>query len=141
MNEMTELVDKHMDEGSETALQPDFVAIATPLIQRKFRITPVHPQTKCGVVRNWQNKQATTIEEVLAYAKYYPHHNVGVVGKRGIGRHCFLDIDADGVQARIEKDKGEKIPRTYTVVSRPLSKQYKRHFYFLQTEYSFQRFA
>lgn len=139
MNEMTEVADKHTDETVETASRPDFVAIATPLIQRNFRITPVHPETKGGVVRNWQNKQATTVEEVLAYAKYYPHHNVGVVGKRGIGRHCFLDIDADGVQARIEKR--EKIPQTYTVASRPQSKQYKKHFYFFQTEHSFQRFA
>lgn len=84
---------RHMPGGA----QPDYIQIATPLVVRGFRVTPVHPETKSGVMRNWQNHQATTSEEVLRHAKYYPHHNVGVVGKRGVGRHIFLDIDADGV--------------------------------------------
>jgi hypothetical protein len=85
-----------------TMSQIDFVAIATPLVERGFRVTPVHPETKSGVMRNWQNHQATTPDEVLKHAKYYPHHNVGVVGKRGVGRHMFLDIDAENVLERIE---------------------------------------
>jgi hypothetical protein len=66
-------------------------------------------------MRNWQNHQATTPKEVLKHAKSYPHHNVGVVGKRGIGRHMFLDIDAEGVVERIEQETGEKMPKTYVV--------------------------
>lgn len=119
--------------------QPDYVQIATPLVQRGFRVTPVHPETKSGVMRNWQNHQATTPDEVLQQAKYYPHHNVGVVGKRGDRRHMFLDIDADGVVERIEHETGQKMPKTYTVCSRPQSAPYKRHFYFKQTEYSFKK--
>jgi hypothetical protein len=88
-------------------------------------------------MRNWQNHQATTPEEVLTHAKYYPHHNVGVVGKRGVGRHMFLDIDAEGVVGRIEEETGKKIPTTYTVCSRPESAPHKRHYYFSQTAYSF----
>src|SRR6266704_6720732 len=80
-----------------TKPMPDYVQIATPLVKRGFRVTPVHPQTKSGVMKNWQDHQATTPEEVLNHAKYYPNHNVGVVGKRGVGRHMFLDIDAEGV--------------------------------------------
>ena len=118
----------------------DFVVIATPLVERGFRVTPVHPETKSGVMRNWQNHQATTPDEVLRHAKYYPHHNVGVVGKRGIGRHMFLDIDAEGVVERIE-ETGHKMPQTYTVCSRPESAPYKRHLYFTQTPYSFKRFG
>jgi len=119
----------------------DFVAIATPLVERGFRVTPVHPETKSGVMRNWQNHQATTPDEVLKHAKYYPHHNVGVVGKRGVGRHMFLDIDAENVLERIEMESGRKMPQTYTVCSRPDSKPYKRHLYFTQTPYSFKRFG
>jgi len=119
--------------------QPDYVQIATPLVQRGFRVTPVHPETKSGVMRNWQNHQATTPDEVLQHAKYYPHHSVGVVGKRGVGRHMFLDIDAEGVLERIEQETGHKMPKTYTVCSRPQSARYKRHFYFMQTEYSFKK--
>jgi hypothetical protein len=118
-------------------VQPDYVQIATPLVLRGFRVTPVHPETKSGVMRNWQHHQATTPEEVLRQAKYYPHHNVGVVGKRGIGRHMFLDIDANGVLERIEQETGKQIPTTYTVCSRPQSAPYKRHYYFIQTAHSF----
>ena len=121
--------------------RPDYVAIATPLVARGFRVTPVHPETKSGVMKNWQNHQATTPAEVLKHAKYYPNHNVGVVGKRGVGRHMFLDIDADGVLERIETETGYKMPQTYTVWSRPESAPYKSHFYFTQTEYSFKRFG
>lgn len=121
--------------------KPDYIGIAMPLVERGFRVTPVHPETKMGVLKNWQSHQATTPEEVLMHAKYYPHHNVGVVGKRGVGRHCFLDIDADGVAERIEKESGHKMPKTYTVCSRPQSAPFKCHYYFVQTDYSFKQFG
>ena len=93
----------------------DFVAIAIPLVERGFRVTPVHPETKMGVMRNWQKFQLTTIDDVRTYAKYFPHHNVGVVGKRGIGRHCFLDVDAKGVVETIEQETGQTMPKGYRV--------------------------
>ena len=108
----------------------DFVAIATPLVERGFRVTPVHPETKMGCMRNWQKAQATTPEMVQKFAKYYPHHNVGVVGKRGVGRHCFLDVDAPGVVERIESETKHEMPKGYRVKSSPTSKPYKTHFYF-----------
>ena len=128
--------------------QPDFISIATPLVKRGFRITPVSPLTKQGVMKNWGRKQILTPEEVITFAKYYAHHNVAVVGKRGYNtndgsktwRHCFLDDDS-GVVQRIEEETGHAIPRTYIVASRPDSNPLKRHFYFTQTEYSFKRFA
>jgi len=58
----------------------DFVAIATPLVERGFRVTPVHPDTKMGVMKNWQKFQLTTIDDIRKHAEYFPHHNVGVVG-------------------------------------------------------------
>jgi hypothetical protein len=124
-----------------TEPKPDYVRIATPLVTRGFRVTPVHPETKSGVMRNWQDHQATTPEEVLKHAKYYPNHNVGVVGKRGVGRHMFLDIDAEGAVERIEQETGHKMPSTYIVCSRPVTKPFKQHFYFTQTSYSFKKFG
>jgi hypothetical protein len=121
-------------------LVPDFVSIGMPLVQRGFRIVPVHPLTKQGVMKNWQNFQITTPEQVLAFAKYYPHHNVAVVGKRKAGRHCFLDDDS-GVAKHIEDETGHTMPKTYTVASRPDTNPLKKHFYFLQTDYSFKQFA
>ena len=92
----------------------DFVAIATPLVERGFRITPVHPETKRGVMKNLQNWQITTTAEVLKYSKgKYANHNVGVVGKRGVGRHCFLDVDAKGVVERIENETKQTMPKGY----------------------------
>ena len=91
-------------------------------------------------MKNWNDFQLTTPEQVLAFAKYYRNHNVAVVGKRKPGRHMFLDDDS-GVAARIEEETGKKLPRTYTVASRPDSNPLKRHFYFLQSEYSFKQFA
>ncbi len=119
----------------------DFVAIATPLVERGFRLTPVHPETKMGVMKNWQNFQLTTIEDVRKYAKYFLHHNVGVVGKRGVDRHCFLDVDAPGVVERIESETKQEMPKGYRVKSSPKSKPYKTHFYFKQTPYSFEKFG
>ncbi|HEU0048680.1 MAG TPA: bifunctional DNA primase/polymerase, partial [Nitrososphaera sp.] len=121
------------------------IEIGTPLIKKGFRLTPVHPLTKMGVFRNWGNHQATTVEKLQEYATTadgkYADHGIGVVGKRGIGRHMFVDIDAKGVVERIEQETGQKMPATYTVQSRPSTMPWKRHFYFLQTLYSFKQFA
>ena len=114
------------------------VEIGTPLIKKGFRLTPVHPLTKMGVFRNWGNHQATTVEKLQEYActadGKYADHGVGVVGKRGIGRHMFVDIDAKGVVERIEQATGQKMPATYTVQSRPQTMKHKKHFYFLNHE-------
>jgi Bifunctional DNA primase/polymerase, N-terminal len=117
----------------------DYVAIATAALNRGFRITPVHPLEKRGVLYNWNRQPTTTLSEVLQHAKDFPNHNVGIVGRRGIGNHCFLDIDADGVVERIEQETGQKMPLTYIVSSRPESAPWKRHFYFKQTSYSISR--
>src|SRR6266849_817596 len=118
----------------------DYVAIATEALNRGFRITPVHPLEKRGVLYNWNRQPTTTLSEVLQHAKDFPNHNVGIVGRRGVGNHCFLDIDADGVIERMEQETGQKMPVTYTVSSRPQTAPWKRHFYFKQTSYSVSRF-
>jgi hypothetical protein len=41
--------------------QPDYVEIATPLVLRGFRVTSVHPETKSGVMRNWQNHRLANL--------------------------------------------------------------------------------
>ena len=98
------------------------------LVLNVGRVTPVHPETKMGVMKNWQ---ITTPAEVLKYSKgKYAKHNVGVVGKRGVGRHCFLDVDAPGVVERIESETKHEMPKGYRVKSSPTSKPYKTHFYF-----------
>ena len=117
----------------------DYVAIATEALNRGFRVTPVHPLEKRGVLYNWNKNPTTTVSEVLQHAKDFPNHNVGIVGRRGVGNHCFLDIDAEGVTGRIESETGQQMPVTYTVCSRPQTAPWKRHFYFKQTSYSVSR--
>jgi hypothetical protein len=114
----------------------DYVTIATAALNRGFRVTPVHPLEKRGILYNWNRHPTTTLSEVLQHAKDFPNHNVGIVGRRGIGNHCFLDIDAEGVIERIEQETGQKMPVTYTVCSRPQTAPWKKHFYFQQTAYS-----
>lgn len=75
----------------------NYVAIATAALNRGFKVTPVHPLEKRAVLHNWNRNPTTTLSEVLQHAKDFPTHNVGIVGRRGIGNDCFLDIDADGV--------------------------------------------
>lgn len=60
----------------------DYISIATPLVDRGFRVTPVHPETKQPVMKNWPKHQATNAAEVTQHANYYPNHNVGIVGAR-----------------------------------------------------------
>jgi hypothetical protein len=117
----------------------DYVTIATAAINRGFKVTPVHPLEKRGVLHNWNKNPTTTLSEVLQHAKDFANYNVGVVGRRGVGNYCFLDIDADRVTERIEEEAHEKMPLTYTVCSRPQSARWKRHFYFKQTSYSYSR--
>jgi hypothetical protein len=117
----------------------DYAAIATEALNRGFRITPVHPMEKRGVLYNWNRQPTTTLSEVLQHAKDFPNHNVGIVGRRGVANHCFLDVDADGVVERIEHATGQEMPLTYAVCSRPQSASWKRHFYFKQTSYSVSR--
>ena len=89
---------------------------------------------------NQYRNPATTLYEVTQHAKDFPDYNVGVVGIGGVGNHCFLDIDADGVVDKIEGETGRKMPATYVVQSSPARKPWKRHYYFLQTEYSVRTF-
>jgi hypothetical protein len=113
----------------------DYVAIATAAIDRGFKVTPVHPLEKRAVLPLWNRHPTTTLSEVLQHAKDFPNYNVGVVGRRGVGNHCFLDIDAEGVLEQIEGATGHQIS-TYTVCSSPNNQPWKRHFYFRQTAYS-----
>jgi len=121
-------------------MKPDFRAIALPLIKRGLRVVPVHPETKKVAIKNFQNFQIVAVSQLEEIAPKFPHHNVGVVGKRGIDRHFFLDDDT-GVAERIEREIGKKMPLTYTVQSRPESDPLKKHFYFTHTPYSLKRFG
>jgi hypothetical protein len=132
-----------IDPGSATtAFRPaaDYESIATAALERGFKVTPVSPAEKRGVLLRWNRHPSTNRSEIMQHAKDYPTHNVGIVGRRGIGNEMFLDIDADGVLEQIERESGREMPPTFTVASRPQSAPWKRHYYFKQTAYSFNTF-
>jgi bifunctional DNA primase/polymerase-like protein len=114
----------------------NYLTVATEQLRRGFKVTPVHPLEKRGVLHNQFKRPATTLSEVMQHAKDFADHNVGVVGVRGVGNHCFLDIDAEGVVELIEHGAGRQMPVTYAVQSSPVRKPWKRHYYFFQTEHS-----
>ncbi len=132
-----------VDPGAAiTAFRPaaDYLSIATAALDRGFKVTPVSPAEKRAVLPRWNQHPSTNRSEVMQHSKDYPTHNVGVVGRRGIGNDMFLDIDAEGVLEQIERESGREMPSTFTVASRPQSAPWKRHYYFKQTAYSVNTF-
>src|SRR5947208_5847264 len=99
--------------------RPNYLEIANAQLDRGLRVVPVHPFDKRGVLHNQFIHPATTVSEIMQHAKDFPEFNVGVVGRRGVGNHIFLDIDAKGVLEQIEAETGQILPLTFTVQSRP----------------------
>src|SRR5712692_1237785 len=121
-------------------LETDFLAVATAAHNRGFPVCPVHPAEKRGVFWAQYKHPAKNLSEIRQLSKDYPRHNVGIVGRRGVGNLAFLDIDSEGTLERIETVTGHKLPESYAVQSRPQSAPWKRHVYFRQTAYSVQKF-
>ena len=119
----------------------DFLTLATAAINRDFAVTPVDPNGKGGVFWAQYKHPATNLSEVTQLSKDFPHCNVGVVSRRGIGNFCFLDIDGEGVTEQIERETGHRMPETFVVQSQPRGKPWKRHFYFRQTPTSYATFT
>ena len=120
----------------KTECHAQYLTVALAAYARHFPSTPVTPHTKIPALWRWNIHPTLNQSEILQNAKDFPHHNVGIVGRKGVGKLVFLDIDAPGVLEQIEGETGMKMPSTYAVCSRPQSAWWKRHFYFYQTAYS-----
>lgn len=108
-----------------------FLEIATPLIQRGIPVIPVQPNEKRCLLPEWQKKATTDIEQVKLWQRENPLFNVGCVGTpEGI---VILDADHPELIARIERETGHKMPRTFTVRS---GGKKLPHLYFRQTDVS-----
>jgi Bifunctional DNA primase/polymerase, N-terminal len=109
-------------------------------LARGWRFSACHD--KKGV-KFWNRPEQADCSELYLYylAKHFPEHNVCIVSSHGIGNLLFLDIDTDGVLERIERETGMTCPYTYTVQSRPKSKPWKQHIYFVQTQYCVSKFT
>ena len=57
-----------------TAFRPaaDYLSIATAALERGFKVTPVSPAEKRGVLPQWNRHPSTKLSEVMQHAKDYP---------------------------------------------------------------------
>jgi hypothetical protein len=130
-----------MMSEQEQIPQGTFYPVAALALSRGFAITGVIPSEKRPRPYAWEKHPFTNLFDATAYAMEHPDDKVGVFLIRGVGKPFVWDIDGQGVLERMSAETGKELPRTFVVQSRPQSKPYKRHVYFLQTEYSVRMFG
>ena len=108
-----------------------FKDIALPLIECGIRVIPVQPGEKRCLLPFWPDRATMNPEQVKVWDLENPHYNVGAVGTPDT--IVILDCDIVGLRERIEKETGQKVPRTYVVRSAGKSAE---HIYFSQTDRS-----
>jgi bifunctional DNA primase/polymerase-like protein len=116
-----------------------FSRIAIAARARGFAVTPL--RDKRPFLPAWNRHPLTTETEIMTAAKEYPTCDVGLVMKRNIGEPFAIDIDVPGVVERLERETGQELPQTYTVLSRPVTAPHKRHIFLRHTQYSNSVFA
>jgi hypothetical protein len=129
------------EKSSIQISQGTFYPVAALALSQGFRITGVISSLKRPRPYAWQKHPFENLVDVKSYAMEHPDDKVGIFLIRGVGLPFVWDIDADGVLERMERETGRTLPRTRVVQSRPQSKSYKRHIYFLQTEHSVSEFG
>ena len=118
-----------------------YLSIALPLYRKGFVVWNLSTKSDKSGASGWNSLAYEASENLHRFiAGKYPNANACVISHRGVGNPIVLDIDADGVIERIERETRHKLPKTYTVCSRPKTAEFKRHYYFLQTEYSVESF-
>jgi Bifunctional DNA primase/polymerase, N-terminal len=106
-----------------------FKDLALPMIDLGIPVDIVQPFDKAC----WRRGYRGTLDrgQVIRWDKQNPDYNVACFGSPdGV---VILDCDTPGLAARIEKETGQKLPRTLTVKS---AGKGCAHFYFKQTEAS-----
>ena len=118
-----------------------YLSIALPLLRRGFVVWNISKKSDKAGASGWNSLAYEASENLHRFiGGKYPNANACVISRRGVGNPIVLDIDADGVIERIQRETGHKLPATYTVCSRPRTAPFKRHYYFLQTEFSVSTF-
>jgi hypothetical protein len=107
----------------------NFFERAYPTIQKGVPVIRLRPKTKIAFDTNWPLLATTDLVIIQKWNQETPDANCAAVAKADIGGVWFLEIDAPEVLARIEKETGQKMPKTYRVRSRPG----RGHYYFRQT--------
>ena len=114
-----------------------YLSVALPLLRRGFVVWNISKKSDKAGASGWNSLAYEATENLHRFiAGKHPTANVCVISHRGVGNPIVMDIDADGVIEKIERETGYQLPATYTVATRPRTAPFKRHYYFLQTELS-----
>src|ERR1700747_405159 len=92
-----------------------FIEIAKPLIERGIPVIPLQPFSKRGLSEDQCELATTDINIVTQSNSENPSYNVGCAGTPD--GYVILDSDNPELIARIERETGHKMPRTFTVKS------------------------
>ena len=114
----------------------DYLAVAKDAHARGFYTTPVKPMAKHPRLPEYNTHPAKNLSIAMQNGYDYPHDDVGLVSRKGIGNFCWLDIDWRGVEKMIFRETGHRLPRTLTTSSRPITAPWKKHLCFRQTTLS-----
>ncbi len=105
-----------------------YLSIALPLLRRGFVVWNISKKSDKAGASGWNSLAYEASENLHRFiGGKYPNANACVISHRGVGNPIILDIDANGVIERIEREAGHKLPATYTVCSRPKTAPFKRH--------------
>jgi len=109
---------------------------ALDLALQGLAVFPLRPGTKVPLVKDWELKASTDVEQVMRWWSATPHANIGIAcGRSGL---LVIDLDADkkpggtghGQRSLINLAAGRGIPRTLTVASA----RGGRHLYYHQPD-------
>jgi hypothetical protein len=116
---------------------PIFRDIATRLRQRGlYNLTPVSADGKRGVQKRWNYFQLRTPALIERYAGVGARHefkNAAVVSHEGEDNLLFFDPDTSTALKDFEHRAGHKLPKGYSVCTRPVTDPERVHHYMRQT--------
>lgn len=107
-----------------------FKDLALPLAVRGIPVIPVQPLSKTTYITGGEERGTTEVEKILAWDQENPDYNVGCLGT--LAGVTILDCDEPGLVARIQKETGKKLPKTFAVKAINGG----GHLYFRQTDAS-----
>src|ERR1017187_10543086 len=88
-----------------------YLSVALPLYRKGFVVWYLSTKTEKSGAWAWNSLAYEASENLHRFiAGKYPDANACVISHRGVGNPIVLDIDADGVIEKIERETGYKLP-------------------------------
>lgn len=103
-----------------------FFDIAKPLAERGIPQVRTRPGTKIAFETDWPTRATTDLETLKQWSDEMPDANAASVARAEENGFWFFELDRDGLYKQIEKETGQKFPKTFVV----RSSQGRGHLYF-----------